>query len=193
MTSAVAVHNGTPTPFIDGSPVFAGYMWVRVPEADSFENAPDARLYAESGIHLYAFDLGREWCGPGAGHSGHYDFTHVEARLRRLLDVDPEARFHLRLGFEINRFYQWWYDLYPEEREIDSEGNRLTQSFASTVWRAQVKDFLRAFIGHLQDIGLDDRVFAYQTGAGHTGNSNLKSGVLYGGGYLSGFDIQLVT
>jgi len=37
------------------------------------------------------------------------------------------------------------------------------------VWRRQVKDFLRAFIAHLDSTGLIHRVTAFQTGAGHTG------------------------
>ncbi|NLG49211.1 MAG: hypothetical protein GX552_03750, partial [Chloroflexi bacterium] len=39
----------------------------------------------------------------------------------------------------------------------------------SLVWREQAKQFLREYIAHLQAIGLADRVIAYQTGAGHTG------------------------
>ncbi|NOR15432.1 MAG: hypothetical protein GQ544_06995 [Candidatus Aminicenantes bacterium] len=63
----------------------------------------------------------------------------------------------------------WWHDMYPEEVEIASDGSKYRQSFASQIWREQAKDFLRGFIAHLQKIGLDDRVVAYQVGAGHTG------------------------
>ena len=35
-------------------------------------------------------------------------------------------------------------------------GRRNTQSFASTVWRKQANEFLRAYIAHLQDIGLSE-------------------------------------
>ena len=75
MTASIRQHNGTPTPFLDGVPVFAGYMWTRTPRPDGWEHAPLARLYADAGIHLYAFDVGAggprpEWCGPGPGRTG---------------------------------------------------------------------------------------------------------------------------
>jgi hypothetical protein len=50
-----------------------------------------------------------------------------------------------------------------------SDGARWAQSFASTLWRAQVNDLLRAFIGHLKSVGLYDRVVAFQIGAGSSG------------------------
>jgi len=166
------LHNGTPTPFIEDTPIFAGYMWTRTPTPEGWEHASIARQYADAGIHLYAFDVGAgghtpEWCGPGPGRTSPYDFSTIEARLGRILDVDPEARFHFRVYLEMRQ--QWWYDTYPQEREVDSTGAPLTQSFASTLWREQAKEFLRQYIAHLEAIGLADRAFAYQTGAGHTG------------------------
>jgi hypothetical protein len=172
LAACIKLLNGTPTPTLDGTPTFAGFMWTTTPTADGWEQAPIARLYADAGIHLYAFDIGAggptpEWCGPGSGRTSPYDLTTVEARLGRILDVDPEARFHFRVYLEMRQ--QWWYELYPDEREVDSEGTPLTQSFASTVWREQAQEFLRRYIAHLESIGLSDRAFAYQTGAGHTG------------------------
>jgi hypothetical protein len=172
MAVSIKQHNGTPTPFVDGTPAFAGYMWTRTPTAEGWEHAPIADKYAQAGIHLYAFDIGAggptpEWCGPGPGRTSDYDFSTVKARLGRILDVDPEARFHFRVYLEMRQ--QWWYDTYPEEREVDSTGTPLTQSFASTVWRKQANAFLRQYIAHLEAIGLAGRAFAYQTGAGHTG------------------------
>jgi hypothetical protein len=70
------------------------------------------------------------------------------------------------MGLEI--FDSWWYDLYPDEREIDSDGAKQRQSFASVVWRAQAKEFLRQYVLALRECGLEDRVFAWQVGAGHT-------------------------
>jgi hypothetical protein len=172
MPTYVQPHNGTPTPFVDDKPIFAGYMWARTPTVEGWEHAPIARRYADAGIHLYAFDVGAggptpEWCGPGPGRESPYDFSTVEARLGRILDVDPEARFHFRVYLEMRQ--QWWYEAYPQEREVDSTGTPLTQSLASTLWREQAKEFLRRFAAHLEAIGLADRAFAYQTGAGHTG------------------------
>lgn len=165
-------HNGTPTLFIDGKPSFYGTWWTAAPEAENWIRSDFAHENAaETGIHIYAFDVGRhEWTGPAEGRSNHYDFSSVEARYQRILDVDPDARFHLRFYLEMHEgFRKWWHELYPEEVEICSDGTTYRQSFASQVWREQAKDFLRAYIHHLQKIGLADRVVSYQVGAGHTG------------------------
>ena len=162
-------HNGTPTLFLEGKPAFYGTWWCSAPEDDRWRNEGFARESAEeTGIHLYAFDVGRrEWCGPGEGKSGHFDFSTVEQRFNRIIREDPEARFHLRIYLE--RADKWWHEIYPEELEVVSNGTRDRQSFASKLWRQQVKDFLRAYIKHLQKIGMDHRIVAYQVGAGHTG------------------------
>ena len=172
MSAHVKMHNGTPTLFLDGQPAFAGYLWTHVPELDGHPAAPTIRRYAEAGVHLYAFDVGtqssREWRGPGPDYEGHFNFSETEARLQRLLDIDPETRFHFRVHLD-HRGETWWHDMYPEECELCSDGERIYASFASTIWRSQAHDFLRAFIGHIDRIGLTDRVVAYQTGAGGTG------------------------
>jgi len=172
MSAKVKMHNGTPTLFIDDKPVFAGYLWSAPPTPEGFPAAADARRFAEAGLHLYAFDVGMqgtppEWCGPGPGRAEHWDFSSVQARFGRVLDADPEARFHLRVHLEATP--RWWRELYPEECELTSRGERLCQSFASLVWREQAKQFLRAYIAHLRSIGLGERVIAYQVCAGTTG------------------------
>ena len=53
--------------------------------------------------------------------------------------------------------------------ERGANGERLHQSFASSVWREEVKDFVLQFIDHVEAIGLSDRVFAYQVLAGSAG------------------------
>ena len=175
MEARVKMHKGTPTLFIDDNPAFAGYLWASAPTPDGYPLADVARAYARAGIHLHAFDVGvgaltPEWCGPGANHEGHFDFSTVEARFGRILDADPDALFHLRVHLEMGRQRgKWWRDMYLEECELDSAGRRNTQSFASPIWRTQANEFLRAYIAHIKAIGLSDHVIAYQTGAGHTG------------------------
>jgi len=44
-----------------------------------------------------------------------------------------------------------------------------TQSLASALWRRQVKDFLRAYIAHLREIGIYDSAVAFQIAAGSAG------------------------
>lgn len=171
MATTLDLHNGTPTPCVNGQPVFASYLWAPAPTVDGYPAAPQTQHYAAAGIHLHAFDVGvgREWCGPGPGRPGHFDFSTVERRFGHILDADPDARFHLRVQLEISPREHWWHALYPHEREIDSAGNATTQSFASRLWRSQANDFLTQLVEHLIEVGVAGRIFAYQTGAGHTG------------------------
>jgi hypothetical protein len=171
-TAEIKPHNGAPTLFLDGKPAFYGTWWVSPPTVEGWVAADVARKNAaETGIHIYAFDVGpTEWCGPGPGRTGHYDFSSVKARFGRVLEADPNALFHLRIYLEMSEPQsQWWHALYPDEREVVSDGTPYRQSFASKVWREQAKDFLRAYVAHLKQIGLFNRVVSYQVGAGHTG------------------------
>jgi hypothetical protein len=163
-------HHGSPALFLDGRPVFPAIAWTGAPRPDGWDFAAQARLNAETGIHIYAFDVGSgvEWTGPGPGRSGDHDFSTVEARFGRVLEADPQALFHLRIQLEIGHG-DWWQKAHPDELEILDDGRRNGQSFASRVWRAEAKAFLEAYISHLRAVGLYDRVIAYQVGAGHTG------------------------
>ena len=171
MPAEVKVYNGTPTLFLDGKPAFDGLMWGAAPKPDKYELKECARYYGEAGIHIFTFDIGSqgvapEWIGPQKGKEGHFDFTTLKERFQHVVDADPQARFHLRVHLEM---VDWWKELYPEECELLSDGRRMRQSFASTIWRTQANDFLSALIGHIKEVGLSDRVIAYQVGAGDTG------------------------
>ncbi len=172
LSAEIKMHNGAPTLFLDGRPVFYGAWWVSPPTNEGWAASDVSKMNAvETGIHIYAFDVGStEWCGPARGRLSHYDFSTVQARFNRILEADPKALFHLRINLEMSEPQsQWWHDLYPEEREILSNGTPHRQSFASAVWREQVKDFLLAYIAHLKKTGVFNRVVSYQVGAGHTG------------------------
>jgi hypothetical protein len=162
--------NGSPALFLDGKPVFPAINWVSGPRPDAWDFEEQARRSAETGIHIYAFDVGKgtEWVGPGPGRGDDFDFSTVEARFGRILKADPGALFHLRVYLETGHD-DWWEKAHPGECEVLSDGRRNGMSFASKIWREQAKDFLRAYIGHFRKTGLYDRVIAYQVGAGHTG------------------------
>ena len=146
LVAQVKQYHGTPTLFLNGEPAFAGMFWVTTPSTEGWQDAENARMVAKAGIHTYSFDAGKgfEWVEPKAGRSDPFDFSTVEARYGRIIDVDPLARFHLRLYFEVQPD-DWWMKAYPDECEITSEGIPFGQSFASEVWRKQVNDFLKAF------------------------------------------------
>ena len=171
MSAEIKDYHGTPTLFLDGKPVFDGLMWGSPPTAEGYALKECAKYYGQAGIHLFTFDMGTsgspaDWCGPKADIDGDYDFSLLEKRFGFVLDADPEARFHLRVHLEAP---VWWQKLHPDECELTSTGKRLCQSFASQIWRSQAKDYLRALIHHIKSIGMEDRVIAYQTGAGGTG------------------------
>lgn len=173
MTAKLQMHNGTPTVFVDGQPIFMSYLWMSGPTRDGYEHAEATKAYARAGIHAHAFDVGTqarepEWCGPAPGREAHWDFSTLGQRFGRILDANPDALFHLRIHM---RMPEWWQQIYPEECEVASigrPGGSTTQSFASTVWRQQANDFLRAYVDALRHEGLLDRVIAYQVGAGNT-------------------------
>jgi len=168
----VKQYNGTPTLFINGKPAFYGTYWLNGPTDEGWVRSDFARGDApETDIHIYAFDVGAlEWIGPAEGRKSHFDFSTVEKRFNYIINADPKARFHLRIYLEMHeRLRQWWHDKYPEEIEVVSNGTKDRQSFASTVWRKQAKQFLREYIAHIKKIGMADRILAYQVGAGHTG------------------------
>jgi beta-galactosidase len=170
LLAEIKLHNGTPTLFLNGHPSFPGIYWVSGPEPDSWDFAAQAKHNSDAGIHIYAFDVGkgREWIGPATDPAQPYDFSTVEARFGRVLEADPQALFHLRIYLETGHG-DWWEKTYPGECEVSSEGKRDGMSFASKVWRDQVREFLLAYADQLRRVGLSERVLAYQVGTGHTG------------------------
>ena len=173
MKAQIKPYNGVPTLFLNDEPIFAGHQWLSTnPGPNGFPSAECVKQFGEAGVHLNAIAVAGSpdwcgyWCGPREGQPGQYDFSMVEPQMRAILKEDPQALFHLRIYFETG---PWWNELHPDECEIGSDGKRLNQSYASEVWRRDVKDFLRAYIDHLKHIGLYDRVFAYQVQAGICG------------------------
>jgi len=170
LRAEVKIYNGRPALFLNGRPTFPGLWWVTAPASDRWDFSEAAKRSTETGIHIYAFDVGKgtEWIGPNTSPSRPFDFSTVEARFGRILDADPRALFHLRIYLETGHG-DWWEKEHPGECEVLSDGRRNGQSFASLVWREQAKEFLRAYARHFEKIGLSERVLSYQFGAGHTG------------------------
>ena len=85
LLAEVKLHNGTPTLFLNGRPSFPGIYWVPAPESGKWDFAEQARRNADTGIHIYAFDVGkgREWVGPTTSPSHPFDFSTVEERFGR--------------------------------------------------------------------------------------------------------------
>ena len=178
----VKMHNGVPTVFVSGKPAFYYVAWLPAPTPEigsDFRRVVKA-LAERTGVHYYTFENGSGRLGPsgplwipGPREEGGdiCDFTSVGPELRAFTEADPEAKFHLRLFLEMNPEWmpdKWWSRLHPEECVVNSEGWQPEESFASTVWRDDVNDFLRRFIAHIESIGMSDRILAYQINMGTT-------------------------
>jgi len=172
MKAQVKQHNGTPTLFLDDKPVYGNMHlfggWN--PDKMDYTQAAIGR-FASNGIHIYSFDaVGAEWNGPRLGGPGEYDFTDTAPRMQKVLAIDPDAMFLLRMGFETHwQSPRWWNALHPDDVEILSDGSQWGASYASRAWQEDVSNFLRAYIEHLKAVGLYDRVIAYQIAVGTCG------------------------
>ena len=163
MRAEVKMYQGTPTLYLDGMPSFYSCQWMSSDPAEGdFLAEGCVHAFGEAGVHLYA-------TGPPVFRENRdemFDFAPVEFGMRRVMSADPDAHFHLRLYFETP---PWWNEENPDECEVSSEGERLNQSYASSVWQDEVNDYLRALIAFLKSVDLADRVIAYQPMAGICG------------------------
>jgi hypothetical protein len=170
LVAEIKMHHGAPTVFLNGKPIFAGMCWIPTPTVENWEAAAGVRAVGKAGVHIYAFDVGKdfEWVAPRAGRSDPFDFSTVAARYGKVIDADPQALLHLRMHFEFGPD-DWWVKAFPHECEIASDGRAMGESFASEVWRQQVNDFSQGLMAELKRTGLIDRITAFQPGAGGTG------------------------
>ncbi|MCE9613602.1 MAG: hypothetical protein K8T26_04955 [Lentisphaerae bacterium] len=175
------LHNGTPTVFVKGQPSPYHMAWFQTPDQKNLANFKRvvAATARRTGLHLYAFEngtaafgTGPTWIpGPREGQAGDYDLEAIAGDFLPFLEADPEAHFHVRLFMEYNPDWakeRWWAKRHPEECLVNSDGWQAEESFASLVWREQVKDYLRAFVAQVERAGLLDRILAYQINIGTT-------------------------
>jgi len=178
----VKPHSGTPTVFVDGKPSSYQLIWMPTPDPAAlplFKQVVSS-MCRRTGVHFYAIENGTTrwgadgpvWIpGPRPGHEGHFDFSGVEGDIRPFIEADGDARIHLRLYLEFNPEWaedRWWSRLYPDECLVTAAGWQAEESMASTVWREEVKEFIRKLIAHIESIGLSDRILAYQINVGST-------------------------
>ena len=171
-TASVRPHNGAPTLFIDDQPVFGAVHWSPdpPPSGDWFAE-PFVRQFADAGVHLIHCQAGTrgpgpEWDDPDERGNTYY-FERLLPRLRRLLEIDPDAYIILRVHLEM--CLPWWQQRYPEELEVWGNGQTENQSYASPVWRRQGGDFLEKLVQYLRSVPEGERVIGYQPAAGQTG------------------------
>lgn len=170
--AAVRLHGGAPTLFIDDRPVFGAVHWAPDPprEGDWFA-AEFVRQFARAGVHLVHFQVGIDGLDPRVdpAESGGYGpyFDSLVPRLRRVLDLDPQAYFILRVHLEVRM--PWWHARYPDELELWGDGRTENQSYASMIWRQQAGEFLASLVRHLRRLPEGQRVIGFQPAAGQSG------------------------
>ncbi len=170
----VREHHGVPTLFINGQPhPGTSYMTYR-PEAKNF------REMGRIGVHLYSFSATptestynlapSTWIGPNE-----FDYRGFDARVKMLLDADPEAFFFPRLYLGTP---PWWADAHPDDlvrydpgdgtsKELRVSGKRVA-SWSSKAWRQGTADALKRFTGHVETSDYADHVIGYHIASGTT-------------------------
>jgi hypothetical protein len=171
---AVRPHHGAPTLFVDGAPTFAGlYLTVRNfrrrsegAAAPSERDDPYFEQFRDAGFHLYSAPLPVTFDGaydPETGDFPEERFAPLDI-LRRYAELDPQARFLLRVGTEPRGEDSAWIRQHPEECEVleaRAKGIYPTPSYASDVWLRDAAAFLRALIGYLYAHDLDRHILGY--------------------------------
>lgn len=104
----------------------------------------------------------RFWQGPGE-----FDPSAHDRHFRRVAEICPDALLQLRIYAGAP---PWWVEAHPEhcqvyadgssEREIQRGGVRRLPSLASPLWRTEINEALRRYIGWLEESGWSKRVSA---------------------------------
>jgi hypothetical protein len=163
--------------------------------------------YTSAGINLIHPVLGMEsgWQGPGT-----YDWSLIDRFLAKLLEIVPGAYFLPRLQLDTP---EWWKDAHPDELisyglptsaeeygiirkenlpvleggHVLRAGRELREaSFASSVWRADTSEMLRAFLRHVETSPLVSRMIGYHPTTGRTAEWNY-----FGESYLPDYNTAM--
>lgn len=163
-TVKVGRHNGRTSIMVDGKPLpgvaYLGpipYEWEKEVTTSFEENV-------RAGIRIVIVDAGVcTWNGPGQ-----MDFSRYLGKLKRVLDLEPEAWLIVRIYINTPG---WWAAAHPEEclryaHSVKPEGQA---SMGSQRWIADQSAFLAELVRHVESLPVADRVLGYSTLCGHGG------------------------
>ncbi|MBR6470690.1 MAG: beta-galactosidase [Victivallales bacterium] len=151
---------GQPTLFVNGEPTMP-YLSILYPGE---VNYPEARQSGRAGIkliHVY----GRLVNAP----DGNYDFSFVDNVIYTALRGNPSAHLFLRITLRdsVNPEFYWEH---PDELVTLDDGTRMRHpSFASKVWRDEVRKIYVALVKHIQEGPYADRVAGFLPSDGEEG------------------------
>ncbi len=159
--------------------VIPPYAFMEIGLTPSARNDAIVRHASERGIHLFGLD--RFLRGKYEAEDGTYDFRQFDGGIRRILAVDPEARFLLyyRNGAQMP---VGWVEKHPDElagyavaapgrKDIgDYSGNPDVPSFASRLYRDEERRFWKAFGDYVRQQPWGRRIIGIHCGYGGSGD-----------------------
>jgi hypothetical protein len=159
--TTIGDHNGAPSLFVGGRPVFP--MWV-------FQWTPvreDVANFARVGLNIFTFSMPLGWMGQGT-----YDFAEFDQIMLNFLDANPD-------GFVVPRVMVsapgWWLDEHPGESVRyatgigwveNGWGGTRHESFASELWLTEGGEALRRLVAHVVESPYSDRVIGFHVANG---------------------------
>lgn len=161
---AIEQHNGVPTLMLDGKPnPFMHYVELRV-------GAGRITNMANAGVHIYFLDA--EDIGWKA--AGSFDYSAWDAKILRLLHLDPDALVIPQFTVD-GRHQQWWLPEHPEELTRTESGSTQVGvyhvegeviSLASHLWRQEAGEAVRRFVQHCWGAAYGSRVLGFLVASG---------------------------
>ncbi len=119
------------------------------------------RLARQAGVHLYSFGIDMPWPRPGEDPN----FSQCDRAIENTLNADPEALLLPRFGMGPP---EWWLQQHPDDRMLFDDGRTEGWSMASTAWRAEMQEHLRALVRHCEE-KYGDHMLGYHPCGQHTG------------------------
>jgi len=173
ITCEIKPHNGKTTMFVNGAPRFPMAYSSYYPEQYRYKQMSD------HGVHTYILiltmtdkwlggDAPVKWNTPGLWRGlDNVDMSVVEANLKKIIDVDPNALIIIRVFCDTP---VWWDLLHPEETNDEGAlgGKRRRQSFSSLVWRNDMSAALRQLVRGVSASKYGNHVIGYMPTAGAT-------------------------
>ena len=169
--ASVGPHEGVPSLFINGEPVFPMAM---IPIGHFPRQV--CRDFAAAGVHVYSHILwswnvivpeqedGKPedlhwWLGPGQ-----YAFEKIDRQILPIIEADPQAYIFLRVKLNPP---DWWLREHPDELTHYDDGRRGPQvSMASEAWQETYERMLRDLIRHVEKSPYAGHIIGYQPAGG---------------------------
>jgi len=178
-TARLVMRRGRPVILFDGQPISQAAYSDPIVDIDPLRHSsPEqwlarCREFRDSGVHTYTvqpihwvnhhFGESRFWSADGVYPDCSPDDPGfcVDKQAAALIEMDPAARFFLRLSDQVPRA---WFDANPDHVQVSYNGVRpsiLQPSLASEKGLAGICTFLRRVVAYCESQPWSDRVFAY--------------------------------